>query len=146
MRNHVPLIPAVYIYMHQADDILLIRRANTGYMDGKYAFPSGHIESSEAAKQAGIREAKEEVGVTITAGDLRFRHVLHRMADDADHERIDFFFEATSWQGDPYNAEPDKCDDVRWFALDALPDNLTPVTRHGLQMITAGELYSDVDF
>lgn len=47
-------------------EILLQRRCNTGYMDGKYDRAcSGHLEKDESLSMAIIREAKEEIGIDI---------------------------------------------------------------------------------
>jgi 8-oxo-dGTP diphosphatase len=56
------------------------------------------------------------------------------------------FFEVTSWQGEPINNEPHKCDELRWASLDALPENVVGEVRHALSMITAGETYSGYNF
>lgn len=140
------LVPAAYIILRKENKLLLIRRANTGYLDGLYSLPSGHIDGNEPAVQAAAREAKEEVGVDIETSDLRFVHVIHRVAEEKDHERVDFFFETSKWQGEPANCEPEKCDDIQWFSYDNLPPQLSPVVKQALQKIATGEQYSDLDF
>lgn len=90
-RQRFTLVLAAYLIIRQDDKVLLIRRANTGYYDGMYALPAGHVDGNEPAHRAAIREAKEEVGVTIHEEDLRFVHVMHRVAEEGDHERVDFF-------------------------------------------------------
>ncbi|HET6924901.1 MAG TPA: NUDIX domain-containing protein [Candidatus Saccharimonadales bacterium] len=146
MRQRFTVVPAAYVIMRRGKEVLLIRRAYTGYFDGYYSFPSGHIDGGESAKTAAIREAKEEVGVVIKPEDLRFVHVMHRIAEEGDHERVDFAFETTEWQGEPTNVEPDKCDDVQWFPLDALPDTIVPLAREMLEHVAAGSYYSDHRF
>src|SRR5882757_2638375 len=117
------VIPAVYVLLRRRDELFLLRRKNTGYRDGDYVCPSGHIEAGEGALMAGVREVKEEVGVDIALQDLRLVHVHHNLAEERDHERISFFFEATKWHGEPHNAEPHKSDGTDWFKLDTLPAN-----------------------
>ena len=60
---------------------------------------------------------------------------MHRTgASGADiDERIDVFFQATRWRGDPHAVE-DKAAELGWFALDALPE---PVVPHELAVIDA---------
>ena len=48
----------VEVIIQRGDKVYMIRRQNTGYMDGYYAFVCGHVEQGESLKQAGIREAK----------------------------------------------------------------------------------------
>ena len=64
-KKYYKVIPAVYILLRRNNEILLLRRANTGYQDGKYSFPAGHMDGGELAKQASLREAQEEVNVDI---------------------------------------------------------------------------------
>lgn len=93
-----------------------------------------------------MREAKEEVGVAINPNDLKFVHVINRMAEEKDHERVDFFFEVLAYEGTLNNCEPHKCDDLRWFSLDRLPKNMTPEVHQALSDIQKGEYYSEVGF
>ena len=79
--------------------------------------------------QAAIREGKEEVGVDIAEQNMTFSTVMHRIEDE---ERVDFFVQVHKWEGEPFNAEPDKCDDVRWVELNSLPDNTVPYVRQAL--------------
>jgi len=78
---------------------------------------------------AGIREAREEVGLQLNEADLEFAGVMHRQEDD---ERVDFFLRVMRWQGEPFNSEPDKCDDLRWTEMDALPENMVPYVRRAI--------------
>ena len=55
-------------------------------------------------------------------------------------ERIDFFFSARAWSGEPRIVEPTKCADLRWFALTALPDPVVPHERKVLQGMIEGRL------
>lgn len=133
-RVHV----AAYIIFRREKQILLIRRANTGYEDGKYSLPSGHIENGEFPDFAAIREAEEEVGVKIT--DPRFVLVMY-----SDDNYICFFFEVTQWVGEPQNCEEDKCDDIRWFDLNNLPENLAIEVKAGLEKYKQKVYYSNVE-
>ena len=116
---------ASYAILLQEDKVLLMKRANTGYFDGYYSLPSGHIEVNEFPDQAVIRETKEEIGVDII--DPRFVMVMY-----TDDNYACFFFEVAKWDGEITNCEADKCDDLAWFAMDQLPENLTPEVKSAL--------------
>ena len=53
-------------------------------------------------------------------------------------ERIDFFFTARSWTGEPTIAEPDKCAALKWVRLDELPDPVVPHERQVLEGLRSG--------
>lgn len=135
---------AVYIFLRRDGKILFGRRVNTGYQDGSYQMPAGHIDQGETPLEAMVREAKEEVGVTVRPEDLRFVHTLYRIKHDYTHNRVDYFFETDKWEGEPYNAEPEKCDDLLWVSEDALPTNTVPHVREVIASIKRGEIYSEL--
>lgn len=136
---------ASFIILEREGMILLARRFNTGYADGMYQMPSGHVELDEYPSEAAIREAKEEVGVIIDPKDVEFVHSSFRInRDDSAGDYVDFFFRASAWKGEPFNAEPEKCDDVRWFPINGLPENVIPVVREIIGLILKNEPFSQV--
>src|SRR5262245_50948447 len=130
MRASFPV--TVHLLFFRENQILLLRRFNTGYADGQYSVPAGHLDGGETVRAAGAREAQEEVGVRIEASDLSFSTVMHRIEDNEDDERVDFFLHVHKWQGEPFNAEPEKCDDLRWVEVDRLPENTVPYVRQAI--------------
>jgi 8-oxo-dGTP diphosphatase len=128
MRAKFPT--TVHLFFFHGDEVLLLRRFNTGYRDGWYSVPAGHLDGGETVMAAAIREAHEEVGVRIDPSALSFSSVMHRNEGD---ERIDFFVHVHEWDGDPFNAEPEKCDELCWTPLHALPENLIPYVQRALE-------------
>src|SRR5215218_4652363 len=120
----------VHLFFFREDQVLLIRRFNTGFADGQYSVPAGHLDGAETVIAAAAREAEEEVGVRLEAKNIQYSSVMHRREDD---ERVDFFVHVQQWDGEPVNAEPHKCDDLRWAKLDDLPENTIPYIRRALQ-------------
>ncbi|MFQ6087067.1 MAG: NUDIX domain-containing protein, partial [Candidatus Bathyarchaeia archaeon] len=79
IKERPKLIPTVYLVLTKDNKILLSRRYNTGFHDGEYSFPAGHLHGEdETLKQAMVREAKEEVGIEVDLADLELVHVMHR--------------------------------------------------------------------
>ena len=143
-KERFKLIPAAYLVLRQDNKVLLLRRANTGYQDGKYGLVAGHLDGDELGTVAMAREAKEEAGIDVDPNKLRFVHIAHRLSrNQVDQERIDLFYELTEWQGQLQNTEPEKCDDLSWFNIDDLPDNMLPFVRLVLTDIAAGISYSE---
>jgi 8-oxo-dGTP diphosphatase len=134
------LVPESHLLLVRDQRILLLRRRNTDYEDGKYSVIAGHMEDGETAREAICREAHEEAGIALTPDDLAFAHVTHR-ADRG--QRVGLFFSALRWRGEPRNMEPHKADDFRWFPLDALPDDMVPYVRRAIELWRAGECYSE---
>jgi 8-oxo-dGTP diphosphatase len=115
---------AVYLILMKEDQVLLLRRYNTGWMDGHYSLIAGHLDGNEPITDAMIREAEEEARITIAKEDLIPATVIHRTSTD--QEYIDFFFVAKKWQGEPKIGEPNKCDALTWYPLNKLPENILP--------------------
>ena len=114
---------AVYIILRHANEILYLRRRNTGYKDGYFSLIAGHIDPEESAAAAAIREAQEETGINIEEHDLEICGVMHRIAEVT---YVDFFFNCHQWTGELSNIEPDKCSELRWFPAEKQPENAIP--------------------
>jgi 8-oxo-dGTP diphosphatase len=128
MRATFPV--TVHLLFFREDQVLLLRRFNTGYADGQYSVPAGHLDGGETVLAAAAREAQEETGLRIEADDIAFSSVVHRKDGD---ERVDFFVHVRHWQGEPVNTEPDKCDELRWMNVNKLPDNVIPYVKKAIQ-------------
>jgi len=138
MRNQYPV--AVHLFFIRQQQILLLRRYNTGYEDGNYSVVAGHVEAGETVTQAAMREAREEAGVTITPQDISVLQVMHRKSEE---ERVDFFVLIKNWRGEIVNQEPQKCDDLNWFALPQLPHNTIPYVKSAIENYRNGIFYSE---
>ena len=136
MRAKFPV--TVHLLFLRNDQILLLRRFNTGYADGQYSVPAGHLDGGETVMDAAAREAEEEVGIRIEHRNMTFSTVMHRMEGDLEDERVDFFIQVHRWPGEPFNAEPDKCDDLRWVDIHQLPVNMVPYVKQALENHHAG--------
>jgi len=139
------MIASSYLILIQNGKILLSRRFNTGYEDGKYSLPAGHIEDNESLTRGAAREIFEEIGVTLAPQACKLVHVMHRKENDI---RMDFFFtqphffQSGAGQA-PVNKEPEKCDDLSWFSLESLPENTIPYIRHAIECYQKKIFYSE---
>lgn len=139
MANHT-VIPGVCVVIRDGSKILVILRENTGWKDGEYAIPSGHVEAGETFRQAAVREVKEEVGLDIAQDELRHLVTVHRKSLD---DRLDVYFEALSWSGSPSNVEKDKHKEIDWVEITDLPANMIDYMLAGLQAAAGSEPYGE---
>ena len=135
------MIASSYLIHIGDGKILLSRRFNTGYEDGKYSLPAGHVEVNESLTQGAAREIFEEIGLNLAPQVFRLVHVMHRREHDI---RMDFFFTADIGDQMPVNREPEKCDDLRWFNLDHLPTNTIPYIRQAIECFKKKIMYSEI--
>jgi ADP-ribose pyrophosphatase YjhB (NUDIX family) len=140
IKERFKLIPTSHLLLVKGSKILLSRRFNTSWEDGKYSVVAGHLDGDETFREAMIREAKEEAGIDIELEDLEIVHAMHRKSAD---ERIDFFLTARKWRGEPRIMEPNKCDDMRWFEINKLPENTIPYIRQAIECFVNKVFYSE---
>ncbi len=146
MKERHKAVPASYLILKKGNDILLGHRINTGYYDGWYTVPAGHIEAGELPLEALARESDEEIGISFDKKDAHLIHTMYRAKHDETGERADYFFLVEKWQNEPKNMEPNKCDELRWFSLDNLPNNLMRHVEFALEAIKNDINYSEIPF
>lgn len=140
-KERFKIIPTVYLLLIRNNKILLLRRYNTGFHDGEYSLPAGHLDGNESLIKTIIREAKEEIGIELESEDLKLVHVIHRK--EPTEERVNFFFKAKKWKGEPKIMEPQKCDDLKWSEPDNFPDNIIPYIRQAINSVLNNIFYSE---
>ncbi len=123
------VIVDVNLLIMNRGQLLLGRRCGTGFANGQYSVPAGHLELGESVVVAAAREAKEELNINVDPDDMRFVQVMHNSYGIG---RLAFFFEIERWEGDIVNMEPHKCDDLRWFDTGDLPVNMVPYIREAV--------------
>lgn len=143
MVERYKLIAEVHLFLFQEDKTLLLLRKNTGYEDDKYSVIAGHLDPDEPIKIAMVREAYEEAGIKIQIDNLEMIHVIHRRDVQ---DRIAFFFTCKTWEGEIINNEPDKCEELKWFSLNQLPENIVSYVRQAFKNYSEKIVYSEYGF
>ncbi|MFJ1795366.1 NUDIX hydrolase [Kitasatospora griseola] len=138
------LVVGVHLVLVNDDAVLLGLRCNTGYANGNWHLPAGHMKKGEPVTRSMTREAEEELGIRIAEDALTLVHTLHHLDADDGRSRLQLFFRPTRYDGQVCNAEPHKCEALRWWPLDGLPSNTVPYTVHALGEIARGSTLSTV--
>ena len=136
-------VPAVYLFLRKGNEILLMRRQGSGYYDSWYSIPAGHVEAGELPLEGLVRETAEELGIVIDPKDAKLVHTMYRTKHDETGDRADLFFLSTKWSGEIKIMEPNKCDDIKWFPINALPKNVMHHVKEALIHSEKGIPYSE---
>jgi len=143
MKKRHKNIVASYLVLIRGNTVLLSQRKNTGYRDGEYSVIAGHLEQGETFTQTIIREAKEEAGIILDPKKIIVKHVQHCKSDNDKSERVHIYFVTSAWIERLKNVECDKCDHLKWFNFDMLPQNIVPHVYEALLHIRKGIFYSE---
>jgi mutator protein MutT len=107
---------AVAVVLTRDDQVLLGRRCiDPG--SGLWSFPAGYVNRGEVLEQAAVREVSEELGVAIRLTALVGAY------SERDNPVVLVVYAGEIQAGEP---RPDgrEVSEVRWFGLDALPEDL----------------------
>jgi ADP-ribose pyrophosphatase YjhB (NUDIX family) len=139
MNGRLQVVPAVFTAIIKGNKVLLLRRRNTGWMDGYYDLPAGHLEDQEPLKKGAARELHEETGLIVDPKDLKLIHV-HQNHHNPKAPHYGYIFLAKKWKGNPKIIEPGKCDDIQFVSINNLPDKMTPYVKEALIQLGSSEV------
>ena len=116
MKREYPDTPLVGVgaIIIERNRVLLVKRGHPPLL-GEWSIPGGVLEVGETLRQAAVREAMEETGLTVEVGELL--GVYDRVLRDADERTryhyvlIDFLCQRIA--GEPHAAGD--ADEARWF-------------------------------
>ena len=122
VRREFPELPRVGVgaIIIEGDRVLLVKRAHPP-IQGQWSIPGGVLEVGEMVREAAVREAREETGLTVEPGELL--GVYDRILRDAERRAqyhyvlIDFLCRRV---GGELLAASDAAE-VRWFRREELP-------------------------
>lgn len=116
---------------NQEGRVFLAKRGLQAWNEqGTWEFPGGKVSFGETLARAIVREFEEEYGMTIELIDLLGvnDHILEN------EHWVSPTFIARFVSGVPTILEPEKCSEIGWFELSALPEPLSVVTRDDVRM------------
>ena len=113
------------IILNDKDEILLGRRINK-YGAGTYCFPGGKLRKGETFEQCIIREVMEETGLIVKEEDIEIINIVNTIKKEVNTHFLQIGALIKKYEGIPVIGEPHKCDDLRFFPLDNLPEIFEP--------------------
>ena len=133
--------------INENGEVLLMRRFNTGYQDGKFEFPSGHIENNENSLDGTKRELKEESDLDVELDDLDYLGVVD---NNTKGNHFNMLYKTTKFSGVAKVMEPKECDRLEWVSLELLLSGKSDIelstdTLRSLIMIKNGLTYMIFD-
>lgn len=96
------------------DKFLICQRPENKALGLLWEFVGGKVENGETKEQALIRECREELGITLSIGEV-FMDVIHEYPDFTVHMTL---FNASIAEGEPQKLEHN---DIRWITVHEIP-------------------------
>ena len=127
----------VLILNERGEALLMKRGKDVRNESGWWSKPGGGVHYGEQAIDAMKREIKEELDIEIDIWGY-LPHTDHFVEKEKQHW-ASFNFIAHIISGEPRNMEEEKCDEIAWFALDALPEKTTQTTREPIENYLCGK-------
>jgi 8-oxo-dGTP diphosphatase len=118
----------VLILDHRSRALLTLR--NLPPEAGSWSIVGGKLEYLETLQDCAVREALEEVGVTVSIESL-LCVTDHLLPQESQHWVSPAYLGRVAI-GRAKNCEPRKTREVRWFPLNQLPPNLTVTARNAI--------------
>lgn len=138
-------LSAVYLIIkNENNEILLQRRQGTKLWPGFLALPAGHVDEGENAYDAVIREAKEELGITISVKDIIDIFTVNRRNKSL-MPYYDVYFEIDSYEGEITISEPEKCSELVWSDINNLPEDMIDFEIEAIRNNQNGIKFSTID-
>ena len=138
-------LASIYLIIKNSEGkILLQRRQGTKLWPGFLALPAGHVDEGENVYDAAIREAREELSITITKQDIIDSFVVNRRNKSL-APYFDVYFEILSYEGKIKINEPEKCSELKWVDINNLPDDMIDFEIDAIRNRQKNIMFSTID-
>ena len=120
------------IIINDKDEILLMKRkTGTKLEKGMWSRPGGTLEFGETAEETVKREIKEELGIDI---EVKFHDYSENIVNEDGKHWVALGFIGKIISGEPKNLEPHKHEEIKWFPLNNLPEDLSSYTKNAIEI------------
>ncbi len=122
------------------DGKILIGERVGNHGSGTFMIAGGHLEFGETFEEAAKREAIEETGLQ----DIEVKGIVSISNDIAyDKHYVSITILVESKAGEPYDAEPHKSKNWKWYDPKGIPDNIFIPSKKSIKNWLSGIIYSD---
>nr|MDD3719970.1 NUDIX domain-containing protein [Candidatus Gracilibacteria bacterium] len=134
------------IFKDKDGKILFMQRQGSGFYDGFYQIPAGHIEGEESVIDCFVREMKEELDVDLIKENLDVVHTSHRISIGRVY--FDFYVEVKDFDITKIKInEPNKCSAINFFDINSISNYDEKFIGYDIEiikMIEKGVTFSEI--
>ena len=130
--DYIGVAVGALIFNDEGKILLCKRSQNAKNERGCWEAPGGAVEFGETLAHALIREMKEELDIELEI-TKQLPAADHLIPDEHQHWIPSSFICNIKDNKEPKIMEPTKCDAIGWFALNALPEPLSIITKIDLE-------------
>jgi 8-oxo-dGTP diphosphatase len=144
IKREFPELPLVGVgaIIIENEKVLLVKRAHPP-LQNQWSIPGGVLEVGEFVREAAIREAREETGLSVEPGELLgvYDRILRDPTERVQYHYVLIDFLCRKVAGELMAASD--AAEVRWFTKEELPalnlsEDTQDVIRKGFEKITTG--------
>ena len=121
------------------DGSLLLGLRKGVFGDGTWGLVGGHLEPGEGMMEGAARELAEETG--LKALKLSFTNLVNDRSGAKHYIQVGF--EVDEYSGEPKILEPDRCSELKFFALNNLTKNIFPPHQNQIKLFLEKNHFSD---
>ena len=138
-KSNIAILLFIFRFDNSKKEVLLQKRISSYANNMWDASCSGHVEEGESFSSAAIREANEELGITIDKKNLKFKKIYQNYKK----AYVNVLFEIEKYKGKIEIKEKDKCKELRWFDINKLPKGTISYVNEAV--MNEDIIYDDLD-
>jgi len=127
--REVPRVGVGVLLIDSRNRVLLTLRKRAPEA-GCWSIVGGKVDFLENLEQCAVREAREEAGVDVEL--IRLLCVTDHVLPDEGQHWVAPAYLGRVISGEARNCEPEKTEEVKWFAPGGVPKNLTMTARNAI--------------
>lgn len=129
------------IILDKEGKILLGLRKNC-YGAGTWGLPGGKLQIFETFEETAVREIKEETNLDVAVEDIDVINLANSFDLNSETHFIQIGVLVKKYEGLLKVMEPEKCEELRFFDLDNLPEHLFVSTKMNIELYKMKKFYN----